>query len=106
MLLVLATSVREGGSGMQGGTTYNAAADLIERNLSAGRGAKPAFIDDLGQFSYAELAERVSRFANVLRRLGVHPEQRILLCLHDSIDFPTAFLVAITAGVVPVAVNT
>ena len=76
---------------MQGGTTYNAAADLIERNLSAGRGAKPAFIDDLGQFSYAELAERVSRFANAVRRLGVHPEQRILLCLHDTIDFPTAF---------------
>src|SRR5437773_4991033 len=91
---------------MQGGTTYNAAADLIERNLAAGRGAKPAFIDDRGRYSYAELAERVSRFANVVRRLGVHPEQRILLCLHDTIDFPTAFLGAIKAGVVPVAVNT
>jgi benzoate-CoA ligase len=91
---------------MQDGTTYNAAADLIERNLAAGRGAKPAFIDDRGQYSYAEIAGRVRRFANVLRRLGVHPEQRVLLCLHDSIDFPTAFLGAITAGVVPVAVNT
>src|SRR5947208_10565005 len=106
MLLTLATSVREGGSGMQGGTTYNAAADLIERNLAAGRGGKPAFIDDRGRYSYAELAERVSRFANVVRRLGVHPEQRILLCLHDTIDFPTAFLGAIKAGVVPVPVNT
>src|SRR6266850_3780036 len=91
---------------MQDGTTYNAAADLIERNLAAGRGAKLAFIDDRGQYAYAELAERASRFANVLRRLGIHPEQRILLCLHDTIDFPTAFLGAITAGVVPVAVNT
>src|SRR5438445_7772732 len=106
MLLVLATSFREGGSAMHGGTTYNAAADLIERNLAAGRGAKPAFIDDRGQYSYAELAGRVCRFANALRRLGVHPEQRILVCLHDSIDFPTAFLGAIKAGVVPVAVNT
>src|ERR1700719_4789719 len=86
-------------------TGYNAAADLIERNLAAGRGAKTAFIDDRGHYSYAELAERVSRFANLVRRLGIHPEQRILLCLLDTIDFPTAFLGAIKAGAVPVAVN-
>src|SRR5262252_4827621 len=91
---------------MPGASTYNAAADLIERNLVAGRGGKTAFIDDRGQYSYAELAERVSRFANAVRRLGIHPEERILLCLYDTIDFPTAFLGAIKAGVVPVAVNT
>jgi benzoate-CoA ligase len=85
---------------------YNAAIDLIERNLKAGRGAKTAFIDDHGHYSYAELADRVNRFANLVRRLGIHPEQRILLCLHDTIDFPTAFLGAIKAGIVPVAVNT
>src|SRR5580692_9508613 len=85
---------------------YNAAADLIERNLKAGHGAKTAFIDDAGNYSYADLDERVSRFANLVRRLGIHPEQRVLLCLHDTIDFPTAFLGAIKAGVVPVAVNT
>jgi benzoate-CoA ligase len=91
---------------MVGGPTYNAAADLIERNLATGRGGKTAFIDDRGRYSYAELAGRVSRFANALCRLGVQPEQRVLLCLHDTIDFPTAFLGAIKAGVVPVAVNT
>src|ERR1700737_3641192 len=106
MLLGLATPVWAEGPRMQGRTTYNAAADLVERNLAAGRGAKPAFIDDRGQYSYAEIAGRVSRFANVLRRLGMQPEQRILLCLHDTIDFPTAFLGAIRAGVVPVPVNT
>src|SRR3984893_9091694 len=106
MLLGLATTVWDEGPQMQGGTTYNAAADLIARNLAAGRGGKAALIDDRGQYSYAEIAERVSRFANVLRRLGMQPEQRILLCLHDTIDFPTAFLGAIKAGVVPVAVNT
>ncbi len=36
---------------MEGGPTYNAAADLIERNLAAGRGAKTAFIDDYGHYS-------------------------------------------------------
>src|SRR5262249_18664161 len=106
MLLGLATTLWDEGPQMQGGTTYNAAADLIERNLAAGRGGKPAFIDDRGQYSYAEIAERVSRFANLMRGLGVHPEQRIVLCLHDTIDFPTAFLGAIKAGIVPVPVNT
>ena len=106
MLPAVATTFAEGGSLMEGRPTYNAAADLIERNLTAGRGAKTAFIDDRGHYSYAGLAERVSRFANGVRRLGVHPEQRVLLCLHDTIDFPTAFLGAIKAGIVPVAVNT
>ena len=67
---------------------------------------RPLIIDDRGEYTYAELAERVSRFANAMRRLGIHREQRILLCLHDGIDFPTAFLGAIKAGVVPVAINT
>jgi benzoate-CoA ligase len=90
----------------QRATTCNAAADLIGRNLAHNRGAKTAFVDDCGSYSYAELAERVNRFANLVRGLGIHPEQRILLCLYDTIDFPVAFLGAIKAGVVPVAVNT
>jgi benzoate-CoA ligase len=85
---------------------FNAAYDLIERNLVAGRGDKLAYIDDGGDYTYRELAARVDRFADALRRLGLQQEQRILLCLQDSIDFPTAFLGAIKAGVVPVAVNT
>jgi len=91
---------------MESRPRYNAAADLIERNLAAGREAKIAIIDDRGQYTYAELAERVGRFANATCRLGIHREQRILLCLHDGVDFPTAFLGAIEAGIVPVAVNT
>jgi benzoate-CoA ligase len=85
---------------------YNAAHDLIERNLRAGRGRKTAYIDDAGSYSYGELAERVNRCANALLGLGLQPEQRILLCLQDTIDFPTVFLGAIKAGIVPVAVNT
>jgi len=85
---------------------YNAAHDLIERNLRAGRGAKIAYIDDHGHYSYAELAERVNRCANALFELGLQAEQRILLCLQDTVDFPTAFLGAIKAGIVPIPVNT
>jgi benzoate-CoA ligase len=84
---------------------YNAASDLIGRNLAA-RSDKVAIVDDKGSYTYGEVAARVDRFADALRRLGIEPEQRVLLCLLDTIDFPTAFLGAIRAGVVPVAVNT
>ncbi|HUK05209.1 MAG TPA: AMP-binding protein, partial [Burkholderiales bacterium] len=85
---------------------YNAADDLVGRNLAAGRGAKTAYIDDAGQCSYAELAERVDRFGSHLLQLGLRMEDRILIAMHDSIDWPVAFLGAIKAGIVPVAVNT
>ena len=85
---------------------YNAAHDLIERNLQAERGAKVAYIDDRGSYTYRELAERVNRCANALVGLGLEAEQRVLLCLLDTIDFPTAFLGSIKAGIVPIAANT
>src|SRR4051794_28473147 len=85
---------------------YNAAHDLIERNLQAGRADKTAYIDDRRAYTYGELATRVNRFANALVALGLRREERVLLCLHDTIDFPTAFLGSINAGVVPIAVNT
>ncbi len=85
---------------------YNAAHDLIERNLAAGRAKKIAYIDDGGQYTYGELAERVNRCANALVGLGLQPEQRVLLCMLDTIDFPSVFLGAIKAGIVPVAGNT
>ena len=46
---------------------YNFAADIFERNLAAGRGAKTAYIDRRGSYSLAELADRVERFCHVLR---------------------------------------
>ncbi len=85
---------------------YNAAADLIGRNLATGRAGKIAVRDDRGSYSYGELAERVDRFSDLVTGLGLEIEQRILLCLLDTIDFPTAFLGAIKAGIVPVPVNT
>ena len=85
---------------------YNAAVDLLERNLQAGRAGKIAYIDDAGQVTYAQLAERVSRFGSGLLALGLEMEQRVLLAMHDTIDWPTAYLGAIKAGIVPVAANT
>jgi len=85
---------------------YNFATDILTRNLDAGRGGKVAYIDDRGGTTYAALAERVERFGHVLRTLSVRSEERVLICLTDTIDWPTAFLGAIKAGVVAVPVNT
>src|SRR5581483_9361787 len=85
---------------------YNFAADILERNLSAGRADKAAYIDPRGIWTYGALADRVERFSHALPRLGIEREQRILICLLDTIDWPTAFLGAIKAGVIAVPVNT
>jgi len=85
---------------------YNAAEDLLSRNLAAGRGARIAYIDDAGTTSFAELDERCRRFAGALKQAGFRREERVLMCALDTIDFPTVFLGCLLAGVVPVAVNT
>ena len=85
---------------------YNFAADVLKRNLDAGRSNKLAFIDNRKSWTYGELVDRVERFGHALRSLGIRPEERMLMCLLDTIDWPTAFLGAIKAGVVPIPVNT
>jgi benzoate-CoA ligase len=85
---------------------YNAAADLIDPNLAGSRGARLAVVDDRGAHSYAALARHVNRCGNVLKTLGLAPEQRAMLILLDTIDFPGLFLGAIKLGAVPIPVNT
>jgi benzoate-CoA ligase len=86
------------------GEKFNFAQHLLARNAS--RPDKAAFIDDGGTLTYGALADRVRRVATALRALGLKREERVLLLMHDSNDWPVSFLGAIHAGVVPVAVNT
>ncbi len=85
---------------------YNFAADILARNLAAGRANKPAFIDRSGSWTYGQLAERAERFGAALRARGLRREERMFLCMLDTVDWPIAFLGAIRSGIVPVAVNT
>lgn len=85
---------------------YNAADDLVDAHLPAGRGGKVAFVDRAGTHTYGELASRVSRWGNALARLGVRREERVACCLLDTIDFPSAMFGAIKIGAVPVLINT
>jgi benzoate-CoA ligase len=86
--------------------SYNAAVDLVDRHVDAGRGARVAYRDDRGAYSYAELRQRVDAAGHALAALGVEPEQRVLLLLHDTIDFPSLFLGAIKLGAIPVPLST
>src|ERR1019366_2486096 len=85
---------------------YNFAADVLQRNLAAGRADKPAYIDARGTLSYGQLADRVARFGAALRGLGIRREERVLLALFDTVDWPIAFLGCLKAGIIAVPVNT
>src|SRR5512146_524802 len=85
---------------------YNFAADVLQKNLDAGRAGKPAYIDARGTHTYGQLADRVARFGAALRGLGIKREERVLLALLDTIDWPIAFLGCLKAGVIAVPVNT
>ncbi|MFN3495856.1 MAG: AMP-binding protein, partial [Hydrogenophaga sp.] len=83
---------------------FNFARHLIDCN--AHRADKTALIDDRETLTYGELADQVQRCAAALTSLGLRREERVLLLMHDCTDWVVAFLGALHAGVVPVAVNT
>jgi 4-hydroxybenzoate-CoA ligase len=85
---------------------YNAAVAFIDRHVIEGRGNKAAFVDPAREISYAELSSAVARVGPVLMRLGLERENRVVLILHDTVDFPILFWGAIRAGIVPVLINT
>src|SRR4029450_2261242 len=65
----------------------NLAGWFVDRNVEEGRGERTALIGPTGRTTYAELAALVNRSGNVLRELGVRPEERVLLVLGDSVEF-------------------
>jgi 4-hydroxybenzoate-CoA ligase len=85
---------------------YNAAADMVDRNVAEGRGAKTVFIDPNETLTYGELQARCNRTANLLATYQVPRESRVAVLLLDTVDFPVTFWGAIKAGIVPVALNT
>src|SRR5258708_40004501 len=85
---------------------YNAATDLIERNIRDGRQGKVAIRGSWGEQTYGQLAQRMNQAGNALLQSGIEIEQRVILCLLDGPDFPAIFWGAIKSGAVPVPVNT
>ena len=88
------------------GESYNAAVDMVDRNVAQGRGATVAFIDPARRLTYGELAESCARVAPMLGKLGLQREDRVAMMALDTVDFPVLFWGAIRAGIIPVPLNT
>ncbi|HKB18593.1 MAG TPA: benzoate-CoA ligase family protein [Candidatus Dormibacteraeota bacterium] len=84
---------------------YNVGADLLERNLNAGRTAKVAIHSASGDLTYGDLAKLASGAARALLDLGVRREERVLIVGFDSPGWVACFLGAIQIGAIPVPVN-
>jgi 2-aminobenzoate-CoA ligase len=82
----------------------NCAAELLDRRVEAGEGARPCLISPAGTLTYAGLAERVNRIANVLvRDLGLVPGNRVLLRGFNDPTMVAAIFAVMKAGGVAVA---
>jgi benzoate-CoA ligase len=84
---------------------FNASEYLLDRRLAAGDGERTALRAADRACTYAGLHDLVCRAAAGLRRLGVRPEERVVLVLLDGVEFAAAFLAALRVGAVPVPLN-
>ena len=83
----------------------NAAEYLLGPEALAKHGKREALLCGDEALTYNELAERVRRSAAAFNTLGVRPGDRVLLLLRDTPEFAAAWLGAVRAGAVAVALN-
>ena len=86
----------------------NAATEFVDANVFAGRGNHVAVIDTGAdrELTYDDIHRDVNRMGHALRRLGVRPEERVMILLPDCPEFVAAFFGTIKIGAVAVPVNT
>lgn len=66
------------------------------------------FEDQVGQltmFPYKQLSEKVNKFANALTRMGVQPQDRVLIALAHSAESILSVLAVLTIGAIAVPVS-
>jgi benzoate-CoA ligase family protein len=84
---------------------FNSCEWLVDRQVEAGNGHQVAFLCGDERVTYAELLDAVQAAAAGFRRLGVRPEERVLLILRDSLELATGILAAMRIGAVALPVN-
>jgi benzoate-CoA ligase len=85
---------------------FNAATFFVDRNVEAERGSHVAIECGDARITYEDVRRSVNRVGTGLRRLGVRPEERVILLLLDGPEFVYSFFGAIKIGAVPVPLNT
>ena len=85
---------------------YNASSHFVDRHIGETSDVRVAYTDHAGDWTYHQLSVMVHQAGNVLLNLGLKAEQRVLMCMTDSVWFPAVFWAAIKIGAVPVPVNT
>ena len=92
--------------GADNASTYNAAAWLLDRQITSGRADAVAIRTGGTAITYAAVQRDVFRAQHALTELGVRPGERVLLVLDDDPSFPAWFLGCLRSGVVPVPAST
>ena len=83
----------------------NACDVILDPAATALRRDHSCFLTPGGETTYGEVLAAVNRAANAFRTLGIRPDDRILLILRDTPEMVAAYLGAMKAGAVAVAVN-
>jgi len=86
--------------------TFNVATHFVDRHVREGRARKTAIECGDERVTYQQLLEQTNRVGNVLRQLGVRPEERVILLLLDGPEFLYCFFGTIKIGAVAVPTNT
>ena len=66
----------------------------------------PAVVCDAKRLGYAALVESVRRVASGLRKLGIGPGDRVLVCLPNGLEFVQAVYAVFSVGAIAVPANT
>ena len=91
------------------GGELNASYNCVDRWVEAGKGDKPAIIfeGDAGDnrvFTFAQLKDEVSKFANVLKKHGVKKGDRVALYLPMIAELPVVMLACARIGAIHMVV--
>ncbi|HEX5643273.1 MAG TPA: acetate--CoA ligase [Thermoleophilia bacterium] len=87
------------------GGELNAAYNCVDRHVEAGKGDKAAIIfegdpGDSYTYTYAQLKDEVSKFANVLKKYGVKKGDRVALYLPMIAELPIVMLACARIGAI------
>jgi len=85
---------------------FNVTTRFVDHHVQVGRGWRVAIECGDVRITYDEVLQHVNRLGSSLRRLGVRPEERVLVLLSDGPEFVYAFFGAIKIGAVVVPLNT